>query len=71
MKVVGRERPSNAVLSVKLALFGCSPKKAGETNTKRTTDYTNIRIYAKLSIQSREYKNGEIIPTCSVHIIKL
>ena len=31
---------------------------------------TNIRIYVKLSIQSREIKNVEIIPTCSAHIIK-
>ena len=70
MKVVGGEPPSNAVLSAKLAPFGCNPKKAGETISKGTTEYTNIRIYVKLSIQSREIKNVEIIPTCSAHIIK-
>ena len=32
--------------------------------------YTNIRIYVKLSIQSRKIKNVEIIPTYSAHIIK-
>ena len=70
MKVVGGEPPSNAVLSSKLAPFGCNPKKAGETISKATHDFTNIRIYVKLSIQSREIKNVEIIPTCSAHIIK-
>ena len=53
MKVVGGEPPSNAVLSAKLAPFGC-----------------NIRIYVKLSIQSREIKQVEVLPTCSAHIIK-
>jgi large subunit ribosomal protein L12e len=70
MKVVGGEPPSNAVLSAKLAPFGCNPKKAGEAISKGTQEYTNIRIYVKLSIQSREIKNIEIIPTCSAHIIK-
>ena len=70
MKVVGGEPPSNAVLSAKLAPFGCNPKKAGETISKSTTDYTNIRLYVKLSIQSREIKNVELLPTCSAHIIK-
>ena len=70
MKVVGGEAPSNAVLSSKLSPFGCNPKKAGETISKATKDYTNIRIYVKLSIQSREIKNVEIFPTCSAHIIK-
>ena len=51
MKVVGGEPPSNAVLSAKLAPFGCNPKKAGETISKGTQEYTNIRIYVKLSIQ--------------------
>ncbi len=70
MKVVGGEPPSNAVLSAKLAPFGCNPKKAGETISKGTQEYTNIRIYVKLSIQSREIKNVEIMPTCSAYIIK-
>ena len=70
MKVVGGEPPSNAVLSAKLAPFGCNPKKAGETISKQTAEYTNIRIYAKLSIQAREIKNVEVIPTCSAYIIK-
>ena len=70
MKVVGGEPPSNAVLSAKLAPFGCNPKKAGETISKGTVEYTNIRIYVKLSIQSREIKNVEVIPTCSAYIIK-
>ena len=70
MKVVGGEPPSNAVLSAKLAPFGCNPKKAGETISKGTQEYTNIRIYVKLSIQSREIKQVEVLPTCSAHIIK-
>ena len=70
MKVVGGEAPSNAVLSAKLSPYGCNPKKAGETILKGTKDYTNIRIYVKLSIQSREIKNVEVFPTCSAHIIK-
>ena len=70
MKVVGGEPPSNAVLSAKLAPFGCNPKKAGETISKSTTDYTNIRLYVKLSIQSREIKSVELLPTCSAYIIK-
>ena len=70
MKVVGGEAPSNAVLSAKLSPYGCNPKKAGETILKGTKDYTNIRIYVKLSIQSREIKNVEVIPTCSAYIIK-
>ena len=51
MKVVGGEPPSNAVLSAKLAPFVCNPKKAGETISKGTQEYTNIRIYVKLSIK--------------------
>ena len=70
MKIVGGEAPSNAVLSSKLSPFGCNPKKAGETISKSTQEYTNIRIYVKLSIQSREIKNVELLPTCSAHIIK-
>ena len=67
---VGGEPPSNAVLSAKLAPFGCNPKKAGETISKGTQEYTNIRIYVKLSIQSREIKNVEVMPTCCAYIIK-
>ena len=70
MKVVGGEPLSNAVLSAKLAAFGCNPKKAGETISKGTQEYTNIRIYVKLSIQSREIKNVEVMPTCCAYIIK-
>ena len=70
MKVVGGEPPSNAVLSAKLAPFGCNTKKAGETISKGTQEYTNIRIYVKLSIQSREIKNVEVMPTCCAYIIK-
>ena len=70
MKVVGGEPPSNAVLSAKLAPFGCNPKKAGETISKGTQEYTNIRMYVKLSIQSREIKNVEVMPTCCAYIIK-
>ena len=70
MKVVGGEPPSNAVLSSKLAPFGCNPKKAGEAIANATKEYTNIRIYVKLSIQSREIKKVDIIPTCCAQIIK-
>lgn len=70
MKIVGGEAPSNAVLSSKLSPYGCNPKKAGEEISKNTKEYTNIRIYVKLSIQSREIKKVEIFPTCSAHIIK-
>ena len=70
MKVVGGEAPSNAVLSAKLSPYGCNPKKAGETISKGTQEYTNIRIYVKLSIQSREIKNVEVMPTCCAYIIK-
>ena len=70
MKVVGGEAPSNAVLSSKLAPFGCNPKKAGEEISKNTKEYTNIHIYIKLSIQAREIKKVEIFPTCSAYIIK-
>ena len=70
MKVVEGEPSSNEVLSAKFASLSCNQKKAGETISKGTTDYTNIRIYVKLSIQSREIKNVEIMPTCSAHIIK-
>ena len=70
LKVVGGEPPSNAVLSSRLSPFGCNPKKAGEEISKQTKEYTNIRIYIKLSIQAREIKQVEIFPTCSAHIIK-
>ena len=70
LKIVGGEAPSNAVLSSRLSPFGCNPKKAGEEIMKRTKDYTNIRLYVKLSIQSREIKELEMFPTCSAHIIK-
>lgn len=70
LKVVGGEPPSNAVLSAKLSPFGCNPKKAGEEISKQTKEYTNIRIYVKLSIQAREIKQVEIFPTCSAYIIK-
>ena len=56
MKVVGGEPPSNAILSAKLALIGCNPKKAGETISKGTQEYTNIRIYVKLSIKLKTLK---------------
>ena len=61
---------TNAVLSAKLSPFGCNPKKAGEEISKNTKEYTNIHIYAKLSIQAREIKKVEIFPTCSAYIIK-
>ena len=70
MKIVGGEAPSNAVLSSKLSPFGCNPKKAGEEISKNTKEYTNIHIYVKLSIQSREIKKVDIFPTCSAYIIK-
>ena len=70
LKVVGGEPPSNAVLSAKLSPYGCNPKKAGEEISKNTKEYTNIRIYVKLSIQAREIKAVELLPTCSAYIIK-
>jgi len=70
LKVVGGEAPSNAVLSARLAPFGCNPKKSGEEIAKQTKDYTNIRIYATLHIQAREIKKVDILPTCSAMIIK-
>ena len=70
MKVVGGEASLNAVLSAKLSPFGCNPKKAGETISKETKEYNNIRLYVKLSIQSREIKKVELLPTCSAYIIK-
>merc|ERR1711976_659108 len=70
LKVVGGEAPSNAVLSGKLAPFGCNPKKAGEEILKNTKEYTNIRIFIRLSIQAREIKQVEILPMCSSYIIK-
>merc|ERR1711976_1082528 len=70
LKVVGGEAPSNAVLSGKLAPFGCNPKKAGEEILKNTEEYTNIRICIRLSIQAREIKQVEILPMCSSYIIK-
>src|SRR5690349_12967171 len=70
LKVVGGEPPSNAVLSAKLAPYGCNPKKAGEEISKSTKEYTNIRIYVRLSIQAREIKQVDLLPTCSAYIIK-
>lgn len=70
MKIVGGEAPSNAVLSAKLAPFGCNPKKAGDEISKQSKEYTNIHVYAKLHIQSREIKKVELFPTCSAYIIK-
>ena len=70
LKVVGGEPPSNAVLSTKLSPYGCNPKKAGDEISKNTKEFTNIRLYVKLSIQSREIKQVELFPTCSSFIIK-
>lgn len=70
LKVVGGEPPSNAVLSAKLSAYGCNPKKAGEEIAKQTKEYTNIRLYVKLSIQAREIKQVELLPTSSSLIIK-
>ena len=70
LKVVGGEPPSNAVLSAKLSAYGCNPKKAGEEISKNTKEYTNIRLYVKLSIQAREIKQVELLPTCSSYVIK-
>ena len=70
LKVVGGEPPSNAVLSAKLSAYGCNPKKAGEEISKNTKEYTNIRLYVKLSIQAREIKQVELLPTCSAYVIK-
>lgn len=70
MKVVGGEAPSNAVLSSKLAPYGCNPKKSGEAILKATKDYTNIRLYVELSIAAREIKEVKLLPTCCAHIIK-
>ena len=70
LKVVGGEAPSNAVLSARLAPFGCNPKKSGEEIAKQTKEYTNIRIYVTLHIQSREIKKVDLLPCCSSYIIK-
>ena len=70
LKVVGGEAPSNAVLSARLAPFGCNPKKSGETIAKETKDYTNIRLYVTLHIQAREIKKVDLLPTSSAYIIK-
>ncbi len=70
LKVVGGEPASNAVLSAKLSPFGVNPKKANDEINKSTKEYTNIRLYIKLSIQNREIKNIELLPTCSALIIK-
>jgi large subunit ribosomal protein L12e len=70
LKVVGGEPPSNAVLSTKLAAYGCNPKKAGDEISKNTKEYTNIRLYVRLSIQAREIKQVELLPTSSAYIIK-
>ena len=47
-----------------------NPKKANDEINKSTKEYTNIRLYIRLSIQSREIKNIELLPTCSALIIK-
>lgn len=70
LKIVGGEAPSNAVLSARLAPFGCNPKKSGEEIAKQSKDYTNIRLYATLHIQSREIKKVDLLPTCSAMVIK-
>ena len=70
LKVVGGEAPSNAVLSARLAPFGCNPKKSGETISKETKDYTNIRLYVTLHIQAREIKKVDLLPTSSAYVIK-
>jgi len=70
LKIVGGEPPSNAVLSAKLSPYGCNPKKAGEEISKNTKEFTNIRLYVRLTIQSREIKQVELLPTCSALIIK-
>jgi large subunit ribosomal protein L12e len=70
LKVVGGEAPSNAVLSAKLSAYGCNPKKSGEEIAKQTKEYTNIRLYVNLSIQAREIKQVELLPTSSSLIIK-
>jgi large subunit ribosomal protein L12e len=70
LKIVGGEPPSNAVLSTKLSPYGCNPKKAGDEISKQTKEYTNIRLYCRLSIQAREIKQVELLPTCSAYIIK-
>ena len=70
LKVVGGEAPSNAVLSSRLAPFGCNPKKSGEEIAKQTKEFTNIRIYVTLHIQSREIKKIELLPTSSALVIK-
>ena len=70
IKVVGGEPPSNAVLSARLAPFGCNPKKSGEEIAKQTKEYTNIRLYVTLHIQAREIKKVDLLPTSSAYIIK-
>ena len=70
LKVVGGEPPSNAVLSARLAPFGCNPKKSGEEIAKQTKEYTNIRLYVTLHIQAREIKKVDLLPTCSALVIK-
>ena len=70
LKIVGGEAPSNAVLSARLAPFGCNPKKSGETISKESKEYTNIRLYATLHIQAREIKKVDLLPCCSSMIIK-
>lgn len=70
LKVVGGEPPSNAVLSSKLSPYGCNPKKAGDEISKNTKEFTNIRLFVKLHIQSREIKKVDLIPMCSSYVIK-
>lgn len=70
LKVVGGEAPSNAVLSSRLAPFGCNPKKSGDEISKQTKEYTNIRLYVTLHIQSREIKKVDLLPCASSMIIK-
>lgn len=70
IKVVGGEPPSNAVLSSKLSPYGVNPKKAGDEIKSKTSEYTNIRLFVKLHIQTREIKQVEVMPMCSSLIIK-
>lgn len=51
-------------------LYHQNPKKAGDEINKSTKEFTNIRLYIKLTIQSREIKSIELQPTCSAYIIK-
>lgn len=70
IKVVGGEPPSNAVLSARLAPFGCNPKKSGEAIAAGTKEYNNIRLYVNLHIQNREIKQVDLLPCSSSMVIK-